>query len=139
MTNVLHDLGAALQTSDVGVVECTGILGSNTSLSQLPPPFNNTLQVETHKISEYDDGPVCAWNWLKLGDHSGTHLDASKHWFTSKDLPDNATDTLEVQKVFAPVNTVTRFRNLHHIGVSTHPGSGLGGVSGFNVAKALGA
>ena len=36
-------------------------------------------------------------------------------------------------------NHVTSVRNLHHIGASTHPGPGLGGVSGFNVAKALGA
>ena len=37
------------------------------------------------------------------------------------------------------VNATTSIRNLHHIGASTHPGPGLGGGSGFNVAKALGA
>ena len=139
MTNVLHDLGATLLSSDAEVVEGTRILGPNTPLSQLTLPFKYTLQVENHKISGYDDGPVCAWNWLKLGDHSGTHLDASKHWFTSKDLPDNATDTLDVQKVVAPFNATTSFRNLNHIGASIHPGPRLGGVSGFNIAKALGA
>jgi phytoene dehydrogenase-like protein len=35
-------------------------------------------------------------------------------------------------------NTSTPFRNLHHIGASTHPGPGLGGGSGFNTAKRLG-
>ena len=139
MTIVPHDLGAALLSSDVEVVECTRILGPNTPLSQLAPPFKNTPQVEIHKILRYDDGPVCAWNWLKLGGNSGTHFDALKHWFTGKDLPDNATDTLDVQKVIAPVNATTSVRNLHHIGTSTHPGPGLGGVSGFNIAKALGA
>ena len=139
MTNVLHDLGAALLSSDAEVVECTRILGPNTPLSQLAPPFKNTPQVETHKISGYDDGPVCAWNWLKLGGNSGTYFDALKHWFTGKDLTDNATDTLDVQKVVAPVNATTSFRNLNHIGASIHPGPRLGGVSGFNIAKALGA
>lgn len=36
-------------------------------------------------------------------------------------------------------NGGTLFRNLHHIGASTHPGPGLGGGSGFNIAKRLGA
>lgn len=39
----------------------------------------------------------------------------------------------------AAVNHATPVRNLHHIGASTHPGPGLGGGSGFLVAKALGA
>ena len=139
MTNVPHDLEAALLSSDVEVVECTRILGLNTPLSQLAPPFKNAPQVETYKISGYSGDPVYAWNWLKLGGNSGTHFDAFKHWFTDKDLPDNATDTLDVQKVVAPVNATTSVRNLHHIGASTHPGPELGGVSGFNIAKALGA
>ena len=36
-------------------------------------------------------------------------------------------------------NDATGIRNLHHIGASTHPGPGLGGGSGFNLAKRLGA
>ncbi|MCT4611582.1 MAG: NAD(P)/FAD-dependent oxidoreductase [Pelagimonas sp.] len=36
-------------------------------------------------------------------------------------------------------NNGTAIRNLHHIGASTHPGPGLGGGSGFNTAKRLGA
>lgn len=36
-------------------------------------------------------------------------------------------------------NTNTSITGLHHIGASTHPGPGLGGGSGFNVAKGLGA
>lgn len=37
------------------------------------------------------------------------------------------------------VNGSTAIRGLTHIGASTHPGPGLGGGSGFNAAKALGA
>lgn len=36
-------------------------------------------------------------------------------------------------------NYGTPIKNLHHIGASTHPGPGLGGGSGFNLAKGLGA
>ena len=36
-------------------------------------------------------------------------------------------------------NNSTHVKGLFHIGASTHPGPGLGGGSGFNVAKALGA
>ncbi len=35
------------------------------------------------------------------------------------------------------VNNATPVKGLHHIGASTHPGPGLGGGSGFNVANAL--
>jgi phytoene dehydrogenase-like protein len=37
------------------------------------------------------------------------------------------------------INNATPIKNLHHIGASTHPGPGLGGGSGLNIAKALGA
>lgn len=36
-------------------------------------------------------------------------------------------------------NTSTPIKGLHHIGASVHPGPGLGGGSGFNTAKRLGA
>ena len=36
-------------------------------------------------------------------------------------------------------NGISRLRGLIHIGASTHPGPGLGGGSGFNAAKRLGA
>jgi len=36
-------------------------------------------------------------------------------------------------------NNTTAVRNLHHIGASTHPGPGLGGGSGYNLARKLGA
>ncbi|MDF1729097.1 MAG: NAD(P)/FAD-dependent oxidoreductase, partial [Sulfitobacter sp.] len=39
----------------------------------------------------------------------------------------------------AQINNGTPIKNLYHIGASTHPGPGLGGGSGLNVAKALGA
>lgn len=104
----LQSLGAALLSGDVEVVDCSGTLGPNTPLLQLPPDFaKNTPKIEIHKISEYDeDGPFFAWNWLKLGEHSGTHFDAPHHWITGKDYPDGYTDSLKIQRVVAPVNVI---------------------------------
>ncbi|MHA7773570.1 cyclase family protein [Roseibium sp. M-1] len=106
--NALGGLGAMLLSGDVEVVDCTGVLGPDTPIIQLPPDFaKNTPKVEIHKISEYDaDGPFFAWNWMVLGEHSGTHFDAPHHWITGKDYSDGFTDTLNVQRLVAPVNVI---------------------------------
>jgi len=48
---------------------------------------------------------------------------------------------VDQQLLFRPLpslkNHSTPFKKLYHIGASTHPGPGLGGMSGFMVAKAL--
>ncbi|MEM6463585.1 MAG: cyclase family protein [Pseudomonadota bacterium] len=105
---VLDQLGTMLLSGGVEVVDCSGVLGPGTPLLQLPEGFGeNTPKIEVHKISEYDDnGPFWAWNWLKLGEHSGTHFDAPHHWITGKDFDDGFTDTLPVQRLVAPVNVI---------------------------------
>jgi kynurenine formamidase len=105
---VLGELGDALASGAVRIVDCTAPLGPDTPILHLPPDFaKNTPKVEIHKISEYDaDGPFFAWNWLVLGEHSGTHFDAPHHWLTGKDFPDGYTDTLDVQRLIAPVNVI---------------------------------
>lgn len=106
--SALSGLGAMLLSGEVEVVDCTGVLGPDTPIIQLPPDFaKNTPKVEIHKISEYDaDGPFFAWNWMVLGEHSGTHFDAPHHWITGKDYADGFTDTLNVQRLVAPVNVI---------------------------------
>jgi kynurenine formamidase len=106
--NVLSDLGSMLLSGSVEVVDCSGTLGPDTPLLKLPPDFaKNTPPIEIHKISEYDeDGPFFAWNWLVLGEHSGTHFDAPHHWITGKDYEDGYTDSLNIQRVVAPVNVI---------------------------------
>ncbi len=107
-TEFLGQFGAMLASGSVEVVDCTGVLGPDTPILQLPPDFaKNTPKVEIHKISEYDDdGPFFAWNWMVLGEHSGTHFDAPHHWITGKDYEDGFTDTLDVQRLVAPVNVI---------------------------------
>ncbi|MEP3275568.1 MAG: cyclase family protein [Stappiaceae bacterium] len=105
---VLNDLAANLLSGQVKVVDCTGVLGPETPILRLPEGFaKNTPKVEIHKISEYDeDGPFFAWNWLRLGEHSGTHFDAPHHWLSGKDHADGFADTLDVQRLIAPVNVI---------------------------------
>lgn len=106
--SVLEGLGGLLATGGVEVVDCTGVLGPNTPVLKLPEDFaKNTPKVEIHKISEYDeDGPFFAWNWMVLGEHTGTHFDAPHHWITGKDHSDGFTDTLDVQRLVAPANVI---------------------------------
>ena len=107
-TQLLGSLGAMLLSGQVRIVDCTAVLGPETPILHLPEDFaKNTPKVEIHPISEYDaDGPFFAWNWLKLGEHSGTHFDAPHHWISGKDFEDGYTDTLDVQRLMAPVNVI---------------------------------
>ncbi len=107
-TELLRTLGAMLASGGVKVVDCTGVLGPETPLIKLPPEIGkNTPPVKIHPISNFDhDGPFWAWNWLELGEHSGTHFDAPHHWITGKDYPDGYTDTLDVGRCVAPVNVL---------------------------------
>lgn len=53
---------------------------------------------------------------------------------------DCAIDQFFVWRPFASTrNAATQISGLYHIGASTHPGPGLGGGSGYNLAKSLGA
>jgi kynurenine formamidase len=107
-TTAVTELAAALLGGRVEVVDLTATLGPETPLIKLPPEIGlNTPQVEIHTISHYDDkGPFWAWNWLKLGEHSGTHFDAPQHWITGKDYPDGATDTIPPKNFIGPVNVI---------------------------------
>ncbi len=107
-SGVLAELGAALGSGSVRVVDLTAELGPATPILRLPKDLaRNTPKVAIHRISEYDgDGPFWAWNWLELGEHSGTHFDAPHHWLSGKDHPDGFTDTLDVQRLIAPVNVI---------------------------------
>ena len=62
-----------------------------------------------HELSHYDqNGPFWAWNWLELGEHTGTHFDAPVHWITGKDYKDGTTDKIPVKNFVAPVCVIDR-------------------------------
>ncbi|MEP9398091.1 cyclase family protein [Mesorhizobium sp. KR2-14] len=106
--NVLGQLADMLLSGGVEVVDLAAVLGPDTPLLKLPPELAvDTPKIEIHEISAYDkNGPFWAWNWLKVGEHSGTHFDAPKHWITGKDYADGATDTIPVKNFVAPVNVI---------------------------------
>lgn len=108
--NILADVAKALLSGSIKVVDLTAPLGPNTPVLYLPPQFGkNTPSVKVHEISQYDaNGPFWAWNWLELGEHTGTHFDAPCHWITGKDLPSNTTDTIPPQAFVGPVNVIDR-------------------------------
>ncbi len=107
-TDTLANLAGSLLDGSVKVVDCAAPLGPDTPLLKLPPELAvDTPKIEVHEISRYDNnGPFWAWNWLKLGEHSGTHFDAPQHWVTGKDYPDGTTDTINPQAFVAPVNVI---------------------------------
>lgn len=105
---VLAALASGLAGGGVRVVDLTAQLGPETPILRLPEDLaRNTPKVAIHRISEYDqDGPFWAWNWLTLGEHSGTHFDAPHHWLSGRDHSDGFTDTLSVQRLIAPANVI---------------------------------
>lgn len=106
--STLQALAGLLGSGGVEVVDCSGVLGPDTPLLKLPPELaKDTPPVRIHAISNYDEnGPFWAWNWLELGEHSGTHFDAPHHWITGKDYSEGYTDTLDVRRCVAPVNVL---------------------------------
>lgn len=102
--SALADFVAGLASHEIEVVDLSVPLGPDTPLIKLPPEIGrNTPKVEIHAISNYDkDGPYWAWNWLKLGEHSGTHFDAPVHWITGRDYVDGTTDKIAARSFVAP-------------------------------------
>ena len=83
--NAVSALVSALG-SGVHVVDLTQPLSERTPVIRLPEPFVNTPGLKVHEVSAYDErGPMWAWNWLEIGEHVGTHLDAPVHWVSGRD------------------------------------------------------
>jgi kynurenine formamidase len=101
--SVLSQLVDALKEGSVRVVDLTQPLGPNTPVIQLPDIFGQSPGLSMKLISRYDQaGPAWYWNTLTLGEHTGTHFDAPVHWVTGKDLPNNTTETIPVNRLVGP-------------------------------------
>ena len=93
----------ALVTGSIRVVDMSQPLDAATATIALPPEFGKSWPFRLEEISKYDSrGPAWYWNNFSCGEHTGTHFDAPIHWVTGKDYPHNATDTIPVEKFFAP-------------------------------------
>jgi len=101
--NVLSQLLDELNSGTLKVVDLTTPLGPDTVVIDLPPIFAPSPGVTLTEISRYDSkGPAWYWNIINMGEHTGTHFDAPIHWVTGKDLPNNATDTIQPRKFIGP-------------------------------------
>ncbi|ABG05202.1 putative cyclase [Rubrobacter xylanophilus DSM 9941] len=84
--NPVSSLIGALADGSVEIVDLTQPLSEKTPVIKLPEQFEQTPRLKRHEISRYDErGPAWAWNWLELGEHTGTHLDAPIHWVTGRE------------------------------------------------------
>jgi kynurenine formamidase len=101
-SHILQDLVEAVVTNSIRVVDLSQSLDPSTPVIQLPPEFGASWPFRSEEISHYDSrGPAWYWNNFACGEHTGTHFDAPIHWVTGKDYPNNATDTIPVNKFIA--------------------------------------
>lgn len=105
--NPVSGLAGALASGEVELIDLTQPLTERTPVIKLPEPFANTPGLKVHEISRYDErGPGWAWNWLEIGEHVGTHLDAPVHWITGRDGPD--VSRIPLRRLVAPAVVIDR-------------------------------
>src|SRR6266487_3705388 len=86
--SLLGQLGTAITSGAIEVVDLTAPLSSSTPILRLPEPFGNTIPFRLEEISRYDErGPRWYWNDIHTGEHVGTHVDAPNHWLSGQDGP----------------------------------------------------
>lgn len=86
---LLQDMLGAIRASRIEIVDLTAPLSGTTPVLRLPDPFANTIPFQLEEISRYDDkGPHWYWNNIHTGEHTGTHVDAPKHWSSGQEGPD---------------------------------------------------
>src|SRR5258707_15898938 len=102
-SNVLSQLLDELNSGTLKVVDLTTPLGPDTVVIDLPPIFAPSPGMTLTEISCYDSkGPAWYWNIINMGEHTVTHFDATIHWATGNDLPDNAAETTPPLKCTDP-------------------------------------
>src|ERR1700752_75230 len=103
MSLVLAELLQELNAGRLRVVDLTQTLSPQTPLLPLPSQWNNTPAFKIWELSRYDErGPAWYWNGFETGEHTGTHFDASVHWISGRDLPDNTVDRIPPKKFVGP-------------------------------------
>ena len=101
--NVLNELGSAIATGRVRVVDLTQTLSPEFPSISLPPEMGQAWPFRIEEVSRYDErGPAWYWNNFSCGEHTGTHFDAPVHWISGKDLPHNATDSIPPERFIGP-------------------------------------
>lgn len=94
--SVLENLGAAVMSGDVKIVDLTHTLDPDFPVLVLPPEFGQCQPFRIEEVSRYDErGPAWYWRNFSCNEHTGTHFDAPIHWVTGKDLPNSSVDTID--------------------------------------------
>ena len=102
--DTLHALLRAVAASaSVHLVDLTQILAADFPPIVLPPEMGQSRPFRIEEISRYDArGPAWYWNNVSFGEHTGTHFDAPIHWISGRNLANNATDTVLIERFIAP-------------------------------------
>jgi kynurenine formamidase len=104
---ILAHLVSDLVAGRIRVVDLTHTLAPEFPPIVLPPEFGESAPVRIEEVSRYDArGPAWYWNNLSFGEHTGTHFDAPIHWVTGRDLPNNATDTIALDRFIASASVI---------------------------------
>ncbi|KIC48665.1 NAD(P)/FAD-dependent oxidoreductase [Tateyamaria sp. ANG-S1] len=121
------------------------IKGDAADLIETTPDWTDELrEAFADRVEDMLARHIRNWNAIRLKRRAYSPADLAK---MNVNLvggdPYGGACTLDQSFVWRPhagqSNYNTGVKNLYHIGASTHPGPGLGGGSGFNVAKELGA
>jgi kynurenine formamidase len=104
---ILAHLVSDLVAGRIQVVDLTHTLAPEFPPIVLPPEFGESAPMRIEEVSRYDArGPAWYWNNLSFGEHTGTHFDAPIHWVTGRDLPNNATDTIPLDRFIASASVI---------------------------------
>ncbi len=94
--SLLKDLGDAVMSGSVKIIDLTHTLDPEFPVLVLPPEFGQCEPFRIEEVSRYDDrGPAWYWRNFSCNEHTGTHFDAPVHWVTGKDLPNSSVDTID--------------------------------------------
>ena len=109
--SALAELSQALASGAVRVVDLTHTLDPDFPVIVLPPEFGQCAPFRMEEISAYDHrGPAWKWNNFSMGEHTGTHFDAPKHWISGRDLPNGAVDEIDPGVFVGHVSGMVRDR-----------------------------
>jgi kynurenine formamidase len=98
---LLQDVLGGIRDSRIEIIDLTAPLSASTPVLRLPDPFANTIPFRLEEISRYDEpGPFWYWNNIHTGEHTGTHVDAPRHWSSGQHGPDVA--ELPLRTLVAP-------------------------------------
>ncbi|WP_448809916.1 cyclase family protein [Agromyces bauzanensis] len=100
-------LAQALASGALEIIDLTAPLSPSTPVVQVPPPFAPSAALSVTPISDFDEnGPGWSWNDVTLGEHSGTHVDAPRHWISGRE--GKGIDEIEPSRLVGPVAVIDK-------------------------------